>query len=134
MVVKKRCLLWDWTNSAGPDGGVPKAMDKVNFNGPISSVSNWNAWVPPELRGRAPFRPMIHLERELQGNEWQMIVNSDQPIVHFFNEPERAGITPEKAAKYWFEQVCIDFGPFLPEPIPRPFLSFYPLCQEKTSN
>jgi hypothetical protein len=80
-------------------------MDTVKFDGPISSVSNWNAWIPPELKGRAPFRPMIHLERELNGNEWQWIQDSDQSIIHFFNEPERNGISPQKAADYWHNQV-----------------------------
>jgi hypothetical protein len=103
MVIKKRSLLWDWTNTQK----VPQQMDKVNFDGPISSVSNWNAWVPPELKSRAPFRPMIHLERELAGNEWKWILESKESIVHFFNEPERAGISVEKAAKYWKDQVSI---------------------------
>ena len=101
MVIKKRSLLWDWTNTQN----LPSRMDTVTFDGPISSVSNWNAWVPPELKGRAPFRPMIHLERELNGNEWQWIMDSDQPIIHFFNEPERNGISPQKAADYWHNQV-----------------------------
>ncbi|KAF2277761.1 uncharacterized protein EI97DRAFT_465891 [Westerdykella ornata] len=101
MVVKKRCLLWDWTNTKE----CPGQMDKVHFGGPIASVSNWNAWVPPELKGRAPFRPMIHLERELNGNEWQWIKDSHESIIHFFNEPERNGISPEKAADYWRKQV-----------------------------
>ncbi|PVI02275.1 glycoside hydrolase family 128 protein [Periconia macrospinosa] len=101
MVVQKRCLLWDYTNT----NECPGQMDQVNFSGPISSVSNWNAWVPPELKGRVPFRPMIHLERELNGNEWQWIQDSDQPIIHFFNEPERNGIDPQKAADYWHNQV-----------------------------
>ena len=102
MVIKKRCLLWDYTNTHDR----PQQMDIVNFNGPISSVSNWNSWVPPELKGGAPFRPMIHLERELNGQEWQFILQSDQPIIHFFNEPERNGISPQKAANYWHSQVC----------------------------
>ena len=105
-MAKKRCLLWDWTNSDG-DGhkGVPGQMDIVNFNGPISSVSNWNTWTPPELKGRAPFRPMVHLEAQLSGDDWKRIISSDQPIIHFFNEPERNGITPQKAADYWNNQV-----------------------------
>ncbi len=41
MVVQKRCLLWDWTNTDGPGHkGVPQEMDKVNFGGPMHSVSN----------------------------------------------------------------------------------------------
>lgn len=68
-------------------------MDKVNFHGPVSSVCNWNAWVPPELKGRLPFRPMIHLLPQTQGQEWQWILNTDQPLVIYFNEPERSGVS-----------------------------------------
>ena len=100
--IKKRCLLWDWTNTDGPGhSGVPWAMDKVNFHGPISSVSNWNTWAPPELKGRAPFRPMVHLEAQLSGDDWKRIQETDQPIIHFFNEPEAAGISPAHAADLW---------------------------------
>ncbi|KAL8840884.1 MAG: hypothetical protein Q9170_001148 [Blastenia crenularia] len=106
MVVKKRCLLWDWTNSSGPGNpGVPWAMDQCNFNGPISSVSNWNTWVPPELQGRAPYRPMVHLEAQLSGQDWDNVWNSDQPIVHFFNEPDKNNISPERAADAWYNQM-----------------------------
>ena len=106
MPVKKRCLLWDWTNTDGEGHvGVPWAMDKVNFDGPISSVCNWNAWTPPELKGRAPFRPMVRLEGQLSGWEWDMVQNTDQPIIHFFNEPERANILPERAADVWMKQM-----------------------------
>ena len=48
---------------------------------------------------------MIHLEPQLQGNEWQWVVDSQWEIVHFFNEPERAGITPEKAAQDWHQKM-----------------------------
>lgn len=106
MPVKKRCLLWDWTNTDGEGhAGVPWAMDEVNFDGPISSVSNWNTWTPPELKGRAPFRPMVRLEGQLSGWEWDMIQNTDQPIIHFFNEPERANISPGRAADIWIKKM-----------------------------
>lgn len=106
MVVRKRCLLWDWTNSDGAGHvGVPWAMDRVNFHGPISSVSNWNTWVPPELKGRAPYRPMVHLEAQLSGGDWNNIEKTDQPIIHYFNEPERANISAEHAADLWFRQM-----------------------------
>jgi hypothetical protein len=106
MTIKKRCLLWDWTNTDGPGHqGVPWAMDKVRFNGPLSSVSNWNTWSPPELKDRAPFRPMVHLEAQLTGDDWKRIQSTNQPIIHFFNEPERAGITPQHAADIWNRQM-----------------------------
>ena len=100
--VRKRCLLWDWTNTAGPgNAGVPWAMDQINFNEYISSVSNWNTWVPPELKGRAPFRPMVHLKPQLHGQDWLNVENSHAAIVHFFNEPERNRISPAEAASLW---------------------------------
>ncbi|KAI4153535.1 MAG: hypothetical protein LQ340_002268 [Diploschistes diacapsis] len=73
-------------------------MDKVNFDVPISFVSNWNSWVPPELKGRAPYRPMIREEPCLSGQDWDNVENTDQPIIHFFNEPERHNISAEQAA------------------------------------
>lgn len=106
MVIKKRCLLWDWTNSSGPGNpGVPWAMNQANFHGPISSVSNWNTWTPPELHDRAPYRPMVHLEAQLSGGDWQNILASREPIVHFFNEPDKNGITPQRAADAWHRQL-----------------------------
>ncbi|CAF9941847.1 MAG: hypothetical protein HETSPECPRED_004256 [Heterodermia speciosa] len=101
MVTKKRCLLWDWTNTQG----VPHEIDKINFDGPMNSVSNWNTWIPPELKGRAAFRPMIHDLAKLSGSEWTNIENTKDGLIHYFNEPERAGITAEQAADIWFKQV-----------------------------
>lgn len=104
MVIKKRCLLWDWTNS-DVHTGEPKAID-IPCKAPlICSVSNWNAWKPPELNNRLPFRPMVRVEASLSGVDWSMIASSNEPIIHFFNEPERAGITPEQAAEAWQRQM-----------------------------
>ncbi|KAH8679970.1 hypothetical protein BGZ60DRAFT_241467 [Tricladium varicosporioides] len=101
MVIKKRSLLWDWTNTKN----VPKQMDQINFDGPMHSVSNWNTWYPTELKNRAPFRPMVRLEAQLGGDDWQNILKSNQEIIHYFNEPERAGISPEHAADQWNKQM-----------------------------
>jgi hypothetical protein len=38
---------------------IPVAIEKVNFDGLLSSVANWNAWSPPELKNRLPFRPTV---------------------------------------------------------------------------
>ena len=97
MTIKKRCLLWDWTNTQG----CPQAIDNVNFEGPISSIANWNTWCPPELKDRSSFRPHVRTEDQLKGEEWTRVENTDQPIIHYFNEPERAGISPERAAEAW---------------------------------
>lgn len=61
--------------------------------------------MPPELKGRAPFRPMVHLEAQLSGQDWANVEHSDQPIIHFFNEPERAGISAQHAADVWHKQM-----------------------------
>ncbi|KZF20099.1 glycoside hydrolase family 128 protein [Xylona heveae TC161] len=99
--VHKRCLLWDWTNTQN----CPWAMDKVNFHGPIHSCSNWNTWVPPELKGRLPFRPMVRTTGQLGGQDWENIEKTTEHIIHFFNEPERAGVSPEQAADAWVKQM-----------------------------
>jgi len=102
MVIKKRGLLWDWTNTAN----LPHAIEKVNFDGPFSSVSNWNAWSPPELKNRLPFRPTVRgMDQLTDPNEWGMISNNDHTIIHYFNEPERAGLSPQKAAEMWSEKM-----------------------------
>ncbi|KAJ6262987.1 hypothetical protein Dda_1545 [Drechslerella dactyloides] len=101
MVVRKRCLAWDWTDTRD----CPQEINNVDFDGPMHSVSNWNVWEPPELKGRAAFRPMIHLQPELEGEEWQTLLKSDADIVHYFNEPERNGISSDLAAQKWHEQV-----------------------------
>lgn len=105
-MVHKRCLLWDWTNTDGPGHtGVPWAMDHVKFTGPLTSVSNWNAWTPPELKNRAPFRPMIHDLSKLSGNDWTTINGYKDHIILYFNEPERNGISAEQAADLWFKHI-----------------------------
>nr|UMZ45375.1 hypothetical protein [Paramyrothecium roridum] len=105
MVIKKRQILWDWTNSTSPEN--QEKINQVPFgsNSPVASVVNWNAWVPPELNGRAPFRPMVRVLENTQGNDWGIIENTPFPIVLFFNEPERAGISPEQARDIWYSQM-----------------------------
>lgn len=102
MVIRKRCLLWDWTCTKD----LPHAMEGINFAGPLCSVANWNAWSPPELKGRLPFRPTVRgMDQLTDPNEWGMISNNEHEIVHYFNEPERANIPPGKAAELWKEKM-----------------------------
>ena len=101
-MAKKRCLLWDYTNTADR----PQAIEQLDFNGQISSVANWNAWVPPELKGRLPFRPTVRtLDQMTNETQWGYIYNSDHTHVHYLNEPERQSITPEKAAEMWKQKM-----------------------------
>ena len=103
MVIKKRCLLWDWTNTAH----IPEAIESVDFTGPLSSCSNWNAWVPPELKGRLPFRPTVRgMEQLTDPTEWEMVSNNEHTIIHYFNEPERGGITAVQAVEMWKEKMA----------------------------
>jgi hypothetical protein len=120
--VSKRCLLWDWTNTRDRPAainqlfGTPQtcntdtrndtaASSDANTASPFCSVHNWNAWSPPELAGRLPFRPMIRTLAQLEGNEWEMVLNSGAEVVHFLNEPERAGVSTKDAARWWAEKV-----------------------------
>lgn len=45
------------------------------------------------------------MEQLTDSNEWGMISNNDHAIIHYFNEPERADISPEKAAEMWMEKM-----------------------------
>ncbi|KAI9789737.1 MAG: hypothetical protein M1835_001462 [Candelina submexicana] len=105
MLIAKRLLLWDWTNSGA--NGVPWAMDKVALGSGhlISSVSNWNTWVPPELKGRAPYRPMVRTKGQLSGQDWANVENTNEQIIHFFNEPERQSISVNEAVDIWNKQM-----------------------------
>ena len=108
MVIKKRQILWDWTNTAGPGNpGIPDKINQVPFgsNSPVSSVVNWNAWVPPELKERAPFRPMVRVLDSIQGSDWNIIKDTTFNIILYFNEPERSGISPEKAKDLWYSHM-----------------------------
>jgi hypothetical protein len=98
----KRCLLWDWTNTRDRAA----AIEQLPFGGggPFVSVANWNAWVPPELKGRLPFRPTVRTPQQIRSEEWAWIRDSAHEVVHFYNEPERQqGLTPADAARDWRE-------------------------------
>ncbi|CAJ2507690.1 Uu.00g088760.m01.CDS01 [Anthostomella pinea] len=108
MVIQKRQILWDWTNTGGAGNpGIPGKIDQVPFGGqsPVASVVNWNVWVPPELKDRAPFRPMVRGLDNTKGNDWAIVQDTKYPIILFLNEPERAGITPEQARDIWYNQM-----------------------------
>jgi len=48
---------------------------------------------------------MIRQRPQLEPPEWDWIVASDAQVIHYFNEPERDGISPELAAQKWNKQV-----------------------------
>jgi len=47
---------------------------------------------------------MRGMDQRTDPNEWGMISNNDHAILHYFNEPERADISPEMAAEMWKEK------------------------------
>jgi hypothetical protein len=101
MPASKKCLLWDWTNTAN----IPNAIEKIKFE-EFASIANWNAWSPPEAKGRLPFRPTVRgMGQITDQNEWNMISNNEYEIIHYFNEPERAGIKADEAASLWLEKI-----------------------------
>lgn len=105
MTIRKRLLLWDYTNTRD----CPQSIDAVDFHdGPIAAVSNWNAWYPPELAHRLPFQPMVRTPAQLGGDEWSWLADDAFPYdtVHFFNEPERqSNVSPQAAAEKWKAQM-----------------------------
>lgn len=122
---RKRSILWDWTNTAHH----PTSLDLIPFSlsdptrSPISSLSNWNVWTPPELRGRVPFRPTVRTVAQVTDErEWALVRDcasasastgegegegdgEGEVIVYFFNEPERNGIDVAEAARWWVEKM-----------------------------
>ena len=48
---------------------------------------------------------MVHDLAKLSGDEWNRIEATHNSVILFFNEPERAGISPEQAARIWLKQM-----------------------------
>ncbi|KAI2610618.1 glycoside hydrolase family 128 protein [Hypoxylon fragiforme] len=48
---------------------------------------------------------MVRVLQSTSGNDWNMIQDTKYPIILFFNEPERAGISPEQARDIWYKQM-----------------------------
>lgn len=97
----RRTLLWDWTLTRDHDATPTLQSTTASLTKPasrIASITNWNAWRPPELPSHLPFRPMIRTPAQLEGAEWAMVQGSIDAelqrdpsapvIVHTFNKPE----------------------------------------------
>ncbi|CZT02265.1 uncharacterized protein RCO7_11039 [Rhynchosporium graminicola] len=80
----------------------------LNFNGPISSVANWNAWAPPELQNRLPFRPIVRgLSQVNDPSEWGIIYPATSTLSYTISTSQNAqvSITAEQAAELWREKM-----------------------------
>lgn len=107
----KRIVLWDWTNTRDVNAyAALKTSAKSIATAPkIFAVVNWGTQVPSEIPEGVRFQPMIRSLDELKGDLWQAAVdqatNNKQRIIHYFNEPERAGISVDVAVQYWRSQL-----------------------------
>ncbi|KAH8173166.1 glycosyl hydrolase catalytic core domain-containing protein [Sarocladium implicatum] len=104
---RKRCLLWDWTNTRDRPSAIDQLFTNTDDNNPSPFISchNWNTWVPPELKDRLTFQPTLRTLDHLTSEEFAWVRDSPYPVVHFLNEPERQGVTPTEAAKAWKEKI-----------------------------
>ena len=86
---------------------IPARITPANHRPTRYPPTQWNAWTPPELAGRLPFRPMARTAAQLTGPEWQWIAGAGAAMVHFLNEPERQqpAVTPARAAALWREHM-----------------------------
>jgi len=50
---------------------------------------------------------MVRLDAQTTGNDWKFVEESNQPIIMFFNEPERNGISAAHAADVWHGQMVL---------------------------
>lgn len=48
---------------------------------------------------------MFRTVEQLQHPEFDYALSQPYPIMHFLNEPERAGVAPEKAVELWMEKI-----------------------------
>ncbi|KAI9744880.1 MAG: hypothetical protein M1818_001805 [Claussenomyces sp. TS43310] len=104
MLIRKRCLLWDWTSTRDKIPAIPYLTSTPNL---FVSCHNWNAWAPPEIEGKVTFQPMVRVEASLSGNDWAMIADNPHPVIHYLNEPERFNppMSPARAAEAWRTQM-----------------------------
>jgi hypothetical protein len=103
---RKQCLLWDWKNTRDRPSSIEQLFpaDYQNTT-PFISCHNWNTWVPPELKDRLTYRPMLRDISHITSEEFSWVRDSPYPIVHYLNEPERQNTTPSEAAKAWRETI-----------------------------
>ncbi|KAK8091404.1 uncharacterized protein PG998_015219 [Apiospora kogelbergensis] len=72
-----RTLLWDWTLTRDHDATPTLQSTTASLTKPasrIASITNWNAWRPPELPSHLPFRPMIRTTAHLEGRDQDWVV------------------------------------------------------------
>ncbi|KAJ1337717.1 glycosyl hydrolase [Microdochium nivale] len=110
-VPAKRIILWDWTNTrdASSSPALQSSAKTIASSSRVFAVVNWGTHTPAEIPQGVRFQPMIRSPQELEGDLWQAAVdlatNNEKKIVHFFNEPERNGISVDSAVAAWRQKL-----------------------------
>lgn len=104
---KKAGILWDWTNTNALEsstGGLLSTSASALKDSKIGWSMNWETWRPWELPDTIDFQPMVRGKSHLSGDGWSKLqarVGEGCTTVHFYNEPERNGISAAEAAADW---------------------------------
>ncbi|KAI0376977.1 glycoside hydrolase family 128 protein [Hypomontagnella monticulosa] len=103
----KRIILWESSLSVQLNiiPGLLSAAATLGSSSVIKSITNWETKRPKELPSNLPFRPMVRTPQHLSGDNWNNLISvcssQKNTIVHFYNEPERNGISVSDAVAHW---------------------------------
>ncbi|KAI1409836.1 glycoside hydrolase family 128 protein [Hypoxylon sp. FL1857] len=107
----KRIILWE-TSLTAQLKSIPNLLTsaaKLSSSTVIKSITNWETKRPQELPKKLPFRPMVRTPQHLSGDNWNSLISvvssQKNTIVHFYNEPERAGISAADAVAQWRQKM-----------------------------
>ncbi|OTA96849.1 glycoside hydrolase family 128 protein [Hypoxylon sp. CO27-5] len=107
----KRIILWETSLTAELKSipGLLTAAKTLASSTVIKSITNWETKRPQELSTRFPFRPMVRTPQHLTGDNWNSLISvvssQKNTIVHFYNEPERNGISAADAVTQWRQKM-----------------------------
>ncbi|KAI1445415.1 glycoside hydrolase family 128 protein [Annulohypoxylon stygium] len=103
----KRIILWETSLSAQLKS-IPALLTSaaaITSSTVIHSITNWETYRPSELTKNLPFRPMVRTPQHLSGDNWKNLISvvssQKNTVVHFYNEPELAGISAADAVAKW---------------------------------
>ncbi|KAI1137547.1 glycoside hydrolase family 128 protein [Hypoxylon sp. FL0543] len=107
----KRIILWE-TSLTAELKSIPKLLATaatLSSSTVIKSITNWETKRPQELPKKLPFRPMVRTPQHLTGDNWNSLISvvssQKNTIVHFYNEPDRSGISAADAVAQWRQKM-----------------------------
>lgn len=107
----KRIILWETSLTAELKSipGLLTSAKALASSTVIKSITNWETKRPQELSKKFPFRPMVRTPQHLTGDNWNNLISvvssQKNTIVHFYNEPERSGISAADAVAQWRQKM-----------------------------